>query len=452
MEFEKTAAEGSAPKAPSFQYDRRAVALLMLSLPLFTRSASAQEPSGTSLSIVRLGAVPDGVTINTQAIQSAIDHLAGQGGGTLVVPAGVFVSGALFLKPGVNLHLAAGAVLRCTTQMEQFPPRRTRIEGHFEPRFTPALINADGCDGLRITGSGTLDGAGRPIWDMFWKLRNAAPVPDEFPNLGLPRARLALIENSKGVLVEGVTFKDSQFWNLHLYKCEGVMVRNARFEVPDDYHQAPSSDGIDVDSSRQVTVEGCYFSVTDDCIAAKGSKGPLALEDRDSPPVEGLTVRHCHFRRGHHALACGSEATVVRDVTVEDCRVTGPMVLARLKLRADTPQSYENIRFRNIALDSSEGTVMAVEPWSQYTDLKGMKPPMSRVRGLSFSGISGRFGALGTIRPNPGQTEIDDVLLRDFDLQVRDDSLKLEGVHDIRFDRVTINGKPLPPPPGAGRR
>ncbi len=457
MGLGKTAFETSASQASPFRCDRRAVALPLLALPLFTlplcaTSGGAEELSGKSLSISEFGAVPDGATINTQAIQSAIDRLAGQGGGTVIIPAGIFASGALFLKPGVNLHLANGAVLRCTTRMEHFPPRRTRIEGHFEPSFTPALLNADGCDGLRITGAGTLDGAGRPIWDMFWKLRNAAPDPNEFPNLGLPRARLALIENSKGVVIDGVTFRDSQFWNLHLYRCEDVLVRNARFEVPDDYHQAPSSDGIDVDSSRRVTVEDCFFSVTDDCIAAKGSKGPLALEDQDSPPVESLTVRRCHFRRGHHALACGSEATVVRDVTVEDCRVTGPMVLARLKLRADTPQSYENIRFRNIALDSKEGTVMAVEPWSQYTDLKGMKPPMSRVRRLSFSGVSGRFGALGTIRPNPGQTEIGDVLLRDFDLQVGDASLKLEGVHDILFDRVTINGKRLPPPPGAGKR
>ncbi|MGO4170007.1 glycoside hydrolase family 28 protein [Novosphingobium sp. YAF33] len=430
--------------------DRRTFALSVMALPLLAQAGGAGAEPDIAVSIVSFGAKADGVTINTRAIQAAIDSLAKRGGGTVVVPKGVFVSGALFLKPRVHLHLAEGAVLRCTTRMENFPPRRTRIEGHFEPSFTPALINADGCHGLRITGSGTLDGAGRPVWDRFWKLRNAAPVPDEFPNLGLPRARLALIENSKNVLVEGVTFKDSQFWNLHLYRCEDVLVRYARFEVPDDYAQAPSTDGIDVDSCRQVTVDGCTFSVTDDCIAAKGSKGPHALEDRDSPPVEGLRVRNCHFRRGHHALACGSEATVVRDVVMENCRVTGRMVLARLKLRADTPQRYEDIRFRNIRLDHAEGTVMAVEPWSQYTDLKGMAPPMSWVRGLEFSGISGRFGALGTIRPNPGQTEIRDVLLKNFALQLADGELHGQGVEDIVFDHVMINGKVRKAPAAQG--
>ena len=77
-------------------------------------------------------------------------------------------------------------------------------------------------------------GADRPIWDLFWKLRDAAPDPTNFPNLGVPRARLALIESSRGVRIEGITFKDLQFWNLHLYNCDGVLVRQTRFEVPDD--------------------------------------------------------------------------------------------------------------------------------------------------------------------------------------------------------------------------
>ena len=162
---------------------------------------------------------------------------------------------------------------------------------------------------MKITGEGTLDGSGRPVWDLFWKMRAAAPDPNTFKNVGLPRARLALIENSKDVTIEGVTFKDSQFWNLHLYRCRDVTVRRTRFEVPDDYKQAPSSDGIDLDSCQDVLIDGCDFSVTDDCIAAKGSKGPRAMEDADSPPVERIRVRNCLFRRGHQVLSCGSEAT-----------------------------------------------------------------------------------------------------------------------------------------------
>jgi polygalacturonase len=384
--------------------------------------------------------VPDGETVNTSAIQTAIDDCARRGGGTVSVPAGIFVSGALFLKPGVDLHLDKDAVLRCTTDMTHFPPRRTRIEGHFEESFTPALINAKGCHGLKITGKGTLDGSGRPIWDRFWALRNAAPNPDEFPNLGLPRARLVLIENSHGVTVQGVTFKDSQFWNLHLYDCENVLVRGARFEVPDDYKQAPSTDGVDVDSCRGVTIEDCYFSVTDDCVAAKGSKGPHAMDDATSPPVEDLRIVGCHFRRGHHALACGSEATIVRGVRMESCRVSGDSVLLRLKLRPDTPQLYENIQLHDIMLDSSGGKILSIEPWSQYGNLGDAEPPKSIVRNVSLVGIRGRFGAFGVIRPNPGQTSIDNILLKDVAVQLEKPGLQRSESVSVRFENVVVNG------------
>ncbi|MGK6356286.1 glycoside hydrolase family 28 protein [Sphingomonas sp. DT-207] len=431
-----------------FRYTRRWFTSSMLLAPVWASGARATAAKEQRKSIHDFGARGDGATIDTGAIQAAIDDLAERGGGTVVVPRGVFVSGALFLKPRVNLHLDAGAVIQCSTDMRHFPPQRTRIEGHFEEKFTPALINAKRCDGLRITGQGTLDGAGRPIWDKFWKLRNAAPNPHEFPNLGVPRARLALIEESKGVVVDGITFQDSQFWNLHLYNCEDVLVRGARFEVPDDYKQAPSSDGIDLDSCRKVTIDGCYFSVTDDCIAAKGTKGPRALEDKDSPPVVNIRVRNCHFRRGHHALACGSEATIVRDVIVENCKVTGEMALVRLKLRPDTPQRYEDITFRNITLDSAGGTIVSVQPWSQYVDLKGEAPPQSIVRGVRFVGIKGRFGAFGTIAPNPGQTQISDVLFKDFDVRLAEGELKATEVRGLGFENVVVNGRWVAAPHG----
>lgn len=394
--------------------------------------------------ITKFGAVADGATVNTKAIQAAIDHLAASHGGTVVVPRGVFVSGALFFKPKVNLRLEAGAVLQCSTDLSNFPVQRTRIEGHFEEKFNPALINAKNCDGFEITGEGTLDGAGRPIWDLFWKLRHAAPNPGNFPNIGVPRARLALIESSHGVKIDGITFKDSQFWNLHLYNCDGVLVRKTRFEVPDDYKQAPSTDGIDIDSCRNVTVDGCFFSVTDDCIAAKGSKGPKAMEDKSSPPVEHIRVRNCVYKRGGGVFTIGSEATLVRDVLVENCKIIGHVRIATLKLRPDTPQHYEDITFRNITSEAEAGPIISVQPWSQYFNLHGEAPPKSVVRNIKLIGIKGHFGSFGTIRPNPGQTEISDVLLKDVDvvLPAGKDKLVTSGVTNLKFENVVVNGQP----------
>src|SRR6185437_733144 len=179
----------------------------MVAAPVWGSALIAAVESHSQAPITRFGAKADSTTVNTKAIQAAIDHLTAHGGGTVVVPQGIFVSGALFFKPKVNLHLQAGAVLRCSTDLSNFPVQRTRIEGHFVD-FNPALINAKNCDGFTVTGEGTLDGAGRPIWDLFWKLRKASPHPGNFANTGLPRARLALIESSRGVKVEGVTFKD----------------------------------------------------------------------------------------------------------------------------------------------------------------------------------------------------------------------------------------------------
>ena len=275
---------------------RRQFISLLVAAPFLGSAWIAEAAASEEALITKLGAKADGATLNTKAIQSAIDHLASRRGGTVVVPQGTFVSGALFFKPKVNLRLLAGAVLQCSTNVAvDFPAQRTRIEGHFLDHFNPALINAKNCDGFQLTGEGTLDGAGMPVWEAFWKGRAA---DRNFANTGMPRARLALIEGSRNVTIDGVTFKDSQFWNLHLYNNDGVTVRNTHFQVPDDYRQAPSTDGIDVDSSRNVTIDGCFFSVTDDCIALKGSKGPHADEDKDSPAVENIHVRNCTYKRG----------------------------------------------------------------------------------------------------------------------------------------------------------
>ncbi len=420
---------------------RRQFVSLMVAAPFWGSALMAHAEPPTEALITDFGARAGGESINTKAIQAAIDHLASERGGTVVVPKGTFVSGALFFKPKVNLHLRAGAVLQCSTDMANFPVQRTRIEGHFEEKFNPALINVKDCDGFQLTGEGMLDGAGRPIWDLFWKLRNASPAGSNFPNVGVPRARLALIENSRNVKIEGVTFKDSQFWNLHLYRCDGVTVSKTRFEVPDDYKQAPSTDGIDLDSSRNVTIDGCYFSVTDDCIAAKGSKGPHAMQDTDSPPVEHIRVRNCVYRRGGGVLTLGSEATIVRDVVVEDCRIIGNVRIATLKLRPDTPQHYEDITFRNITSEDMAPAILAVQPWSQYANLQGEKPPQSVVRNVSFIGIKGHYKAFGVIRPNPGQTEISKILFKDFDVTLQQEKLAASGVTDLKFENVIVNGQ-----------
>ncbi|HWS90538.1 MAG TPA: glycoside hydrolase family 28 protein [Pyrinomonadaceae bacterium] len=403
-----------------------------------TQSVRPKAASSKRASVAEFGAVGDGKTLNTAVIQKAIDQLASKGGGTLVIPRGVFLTGAIFLKPGVNLHLEEGSVLKGSTDRKDYPKMRTRIEGHFE-EWLPALVNADGVNRLRITGSGTLDGNGAPFWEEFWARRKADP---KTTNLDVERPRLALIQNSEDVRISGVTFKDSGFWNLHLYRCKNVLVENVRFQVPDGV-RCPSTDGTDIDSCQNVTIRGCTYRVDDDCIALKGSKGPLALADQDSPPVEHVRVIDCTFERGHGVVTLGSEATVVRDVVVEKSRVVGPINLVRLKLRPDTPQRYEDIHYRDITLDSTAGAILAVLPWTQFFDLKGHPPPKSVVRNVTLTNVRGSYGSFGTLQGNPGQTEIGDITLRNIDVQLKNENLRAADVKNLKLEKVNVNGKPF---------
>lgn len=397
---------------------------------------------GRQITATEAGAVSDGNTLNTEKLQAAIDRLASQRGGTLTIPEGTFLSGALFLKPGVHLHLEKGAVLKGSTNVADYPKRRTRVEGHFQ-EWLPALINADGCDHLRIGGEGTLDGSGAPFWQAFWTRIHA---DHSTTNLDVPRPRLALIENARDVQISGITFKDSGFWNLHLYRCQDVLVENVRFEVPDG-QRCPSTDGTDIDSCQRVTIRGCSYRVDDDCVCLKGSKGPFALDDHDSPPVEHIRVENTTFERGGGVTTLGSEATIVRHVVVENCTVHGTVPVVRLKLRPDTPQLYEDLHYRNITLagapDNARGPILEMRPWKQYFDLKGQPPPQSTVRNVTVSGFRGSFGTFGVLEGNAGQTTVSGITIENIDVELRDPQLTVGNGIDVTVKNVVVNGKAL---------
>lgn len=412
--------------------------LLVLAMPLCVFASSRP-------SITDFGAVGDGTTLNTKAIQAGIDQLAAKGGGTLVIPKGVFLSGAIFLKPGVDLYLAKDAVLQGSTNIADFPKMKTRIEGQFVC-WIPALINADGCDHLSITGSGTLDGNGGIFYVTFWNARRKNP---DVTNLAVERPRLMFIQNSHDVEVSGITFLDSGFWNLHLYRCTEVAVNNVHFEAP--YRRGtvpgPSTDGMDIDSCQHVSVHGCFFAVNDDCIGLKGTKGPLALQDTNSPPIEHIRVSDCTFQAGQGVVTLGSEATIVNDVIVENCFVTGKIPLVRFKIRPDTPQLYENILYRNITLSGTEDVfqdeIIAIKPWTQFFDLKGASPPKSIVKDITLSNIHGSFGSFGEIEGAPGQTEISNITLKNINVTLKDGNLNAPNVKHLVVKNVTVNGKPF---------
>jgi alpha-L-rhamnosidase len=415
-------------------------------------SAAAGPATSAHRVITDFGAVADGRTLATEAIQKAIDTTAAAGGGMVEIPAGTFRSGSIFLKRGVELFLAQGAVLQGSDRIEDYPKRLTRIEGHFEP-WRLALVNADGLDHVRISGPGKLDGNGPVYWAAFWQRRRENP---KCTNLEVERPRLMFFQRCTDVRIEGISLQNSGFWNIHLYRCRDVVLDGVHINAPVNAKgPAPSSDGIDIDSSQNVTVRHCQISVNDDNIALKGSKGPLADRDQDSPPVENILVEDCEFGDGNGVITCGSEATVVRNVTVRNVTLVGRATLLTLKLRPDTPQHYEHILIDGVKL-AGRGRILNVAPWWQFFDLQGHQPPQRTVNDVTIRNVTGRYGAFGTLSGNPGDT-IRDITLENFDVTLARGELQVESADAVTFKNVIVNGAaatthPLPPAKSARRR
>lgn len=424
--------------------------------------ASADESRRFAIS--DFGAVPDGKTLNTAAIQKAIDSAKSAGGGVVTIPPGTYRSGSIFLKSGVGLHLEEDAVLLGSNQIEDYPKRNTRIEGHFEP-WRMALVNAQEMDQVRISGKGVIDGNGITFWAQFWQRRRENPA---CTNLEIERPRLMFIDRCKDVRVEGISLRYSGFWNLHLYRCSDVVIEGLTITAPTRHTQhrhymskellkkmqqdagvrnlpvrdnilGPSTDGIDIDSSRNVTIRKCYISVNDDNIAMKGSKGPLADKDTDSPPVENILVEDCEFGDGNGMITCGSEATLIRNVTVRNCRITGDATLLTLKLRPDTPQHYDNILIDGIELLGGQGRILNVAPWTQFFDLKGHAPPTRTVSNVTIRNVTGAFHSMGALGGNPGDT-LKDITLENFHLKLSNPELTLGKVENFTTRNVMLNG------------
>jgi alpha-L-rhamnosidase len=322
-----------------------------------------------------------------------------------------------------------------------------------------ALVNAQGIEHLRISGKGTLNGNGPTYWQAFGKRRMENP---RTTNLDVERPRLMFIDRCNDVRIEGIRLHDSGFWNLHMYKCRDVVIDGLEIKAPTSGNlRGPSTDGIDVDSCQNVTIRNTYISCNDDNIALKGSKGPLADKDTDSPPVENILVENCSFGDGNGIITCGSEATLVRNVNVRNCTVDGRTTVLTLKLRPDTPQHYENITIDRVVLKGG-GRILNFAPWMQFFDLKGQPAPSRQVNNITLRNITGEYRTMGMIAgnvANEARTATTDVLrditLENIDLKLADDKFLVSGVENLVVKNVTVNGKPLvvkQQAPGSGPR
>lgn len=293
------------------------------------------------------GAVGDGKTLNTKAIQATIDDCARSGGGTLVVPQGVFVTGSLFLKQGVNLCVEKDGVLKGSQDTNDYPWIDTRIAG-LEMKWPAALVNADSVTNLQLTGEGTIDGSGQRWWHDYWSAR-AAETNDTDPHFKVARPRLVHIIRSQKIVVRDLLLKDSAFWNLQLTYCDGVEVSHLKVREP---VKAASSDGVDVDSSRNVLITDCDIVCDDDGICLKSGRDADGL--RVNRPTENVEIRNCHVGHAGALVAFGSETSGgIRHVRVYNCRADGGCSdVVRFKTRMGRGGVVEDVVYENIEAEN----------------------------------------------------------------------------------------------------
>jgi len=401
--------------------------------------------------ITSFGAAAGGQSDCTDAIRKAIEACAAAGGGRVVVPRGLFVTGAIHLKSNVNLHLAEGAVLKFSPDPKQYlPVVYTRFEGTECLNYSP-LIYAFEQQNVAITGTGILDGsASAENWWGWTKRGSATPpasgsirklldfndrkVPVEMRRFGegeYLRPNFIQPYRCRNVLIEGVTINNSPMWEIHPVLCTNVTVRGVKI-----MSHGPNNDGCDPESCRDVLIENCTFDTGDDCIAIKSGRNDDGR--RVGVPSENIIVRNCTMKDGHGGVVMGSEVSGgVRNVFVENCRMDSPNLERALRFKSNARRGgvIENIYMRNVEIGRVAEAILTVD-FLYETGADGPYKPVVRtvsienVRSASSPRVMWIAGFAGAV--------IDDINFSDCVFRGVEASERVEHAGSIRFTNVTI--------------
>jgi len=335
------------------------------------------------ISIKDYGGNPDGITLNTEAFASAIDALSKKGGGTLIVPSGVWYTGPIVFKSNINLYLEKGALILFSANFDLYPLVNTVFEG-LDTRRCQSPISGRNLENIAITGEGSINGSGhawRPlkkgkVTESHWKsvVKSGGVVKDgnfwfpsagsqkglEISDMNVPRKDLTEAEwleikdflrpvmvsfiECKNVLLEGVLFENSPSWNIHPLMCENVIIDNIYVRNPG---YAQNGDGVDLESCVNSIIVNSIFDVGDDAICIKSGKD----EDgrRRNRPTVNVLIDNCKVFQGHGGFVVGSEMSGgVKNISVSNCQFLGTDVGLRFKSRRGRGGVVENIYIRDI--------------------------------------------------------------------------------------------------------
>jgi exo-poly-alpha-galacturonosidase len=370
--------------------------------------------------ITKFGAVGDGITLNTISIQKAIDECSKAGGGLVTVPAGKFITGAIFLKQGVNLYIEKESILKGSVNQVDYPQINTRWEGE-ERVWTSALINIIDVKNVEISGAGTIDGSGTE-WPGFGRQTGqqrpqlTPAARDSIMKLPRPgRPRLICFQNCTKVRISDLNLRNQAVWCLHILYCKDVIVKNLNIRAA---HTIPSSDGIDVDSSNGVTITGCFIDVNDDCISIKSGKDANGL--LVNRPSENILVKNCRFGYGHGGVAMGSETSGgIRNVKILNCDVdSGNWAPIRFKTQPSRSGVVENIIYKNIRIKDAKQAFEFNMEWRMVPPIAPPAKVLPVVRNVRFINITGNVNYLGVIH-----------------------GLKDSPIYDVKFKRCKVSAQ-----------
>jgi len=355
-------------------------------------------------SIVAFGAKGDGITLNTESINKTISSVSEKGGGVVLIPSGLWLTGPIELKSNVNLHLKRDAILQFTADFNQYK----LVEGNWEGQ--PAWRNQSPISGMNleniaITGTGIIDGNGG-AWRMVkrdkltetqWKnlvssggivkadgkmwypsektlkgsnTKNAGVIEagktaaDYDDIKDFLRPNLLVLTGCKKILLEGVTFQNSPAWNLHPLLCEDLTLRNLQVKNP---WFAQNGDGVDVESCKNVLIEGNTFDVGDDGICIKSGRDEAGR--KRGIPTENVIVRNNVVYHAHGGFVIGSEMSGgAKNIWVYNCSFIGTDIGLRFKTTRGRGGVVENIYINNINMIDIPGEAILFDMYYAAVD------------------------------------------------------------------------------------
>jgi len=326
----------------------KSVHLLLFAAFVSTFYPSTARAAGPSpfFNVADYGAVGNGITLCTEAIQKAVDTCAIAGGGTVYIPAGQYLSGAIFLKSNVTLNVSEGATLLASTNFEHFPPFKPGWRIQSDDTRVTSLITGHDLENVAVTGRGTLNGQGRTWWEAFNKDKNSKEGRQKILTHGRPR--VINLYRCRDVLIEGVKIVNSPSWTVHLVGCDNVVVDGISIINPEE---GPNTDGVNPESCRNVRISNCFIDTGDDCITLKsGEDEEGRLKAR---PTENVTITNCVMYKGHGAVVIGSEMSgCVRNVVASNIVCVGTDRAVRIKSTRGRGGVVENIRFNNFVVEN----------------------------------------------------------------------------------------------------